>query len=283
MNTNDKTTAPDNSGKPAAFTAEAIAATAHNGGPYLIAPGDARIYYSQIADIIRANFPELIGKHTAEQIDGMPGAREWFYSAASPHAIPYSFTELEADREYQEKCRELRESFARARAGYNPDGSKKSDPDEAQPARDIIAELEQKIADDLDTIDRESRFDEMMNELYSFDAIGGPFQHMEPARVLKEIDPVAYRCGVNDYADGENWIEVAGENYDGKEVEGKRDELIEELESEIEDLETEIEELEEEFETEERSKEESQAEIDDKNAKIEILKECVERLKNHSF
>ena len=283
MNTNDKTTAPDNSGKPAAFTAEAIAATAHNGGPYLIAPGDARIYYSQIADIIRANFPELIGKHTAEQIDGMPGAREWFYSAASPHAIPYSFTELEADREYQEKCRELRESFARARAGYNPDGSKKSDPDEAQPARDIIAELEQKIADDLDTIDRESRFDEMMNELYSFDAIGGPFQHMEPARVLKEIDPVAYRCGVNDYADGEEWIEVAGENYDAGEVDEKRDELIEELENEITDLETERdEELEEEHE-DEAARNESDRIVAEKNAEIEKLAAHIARLKSHSF
>lgn len=151
------------------------------------------------------------------------------------------------------------------------------------PARDIIAELEQKIAADLDTIDRESRFDEMLNEVYSFDAIGGPFAHMQPARVLKEIEPVTYRCGVNDYADSENWIEVSGENYDGEQVEEKRDELIEELESEIEELETEIEELEEEFETEERAKEESQAEIDDKNDKIEILKGCVERLKNHRF
>ena len=150
-------------------------------------------------------------------------------------------------------------------------------PTEPEPpaARDIIAELEQKIADDLTKIDREARFDESINESYSFGKIGGPFAHMQPAAVLKKCDPTAYRCGVNDYQDGEGWIEVAGENYDAREVEEKRDELIDDLEDEITQLEEENEENEE--------NEESEEERERNNAKIETLKSHIARLKNHSF
>lgn len=42
-------------------------------------------------------------------------------------------------------------------------------------------------------------YDEMLDELYpTMDIAGIEF---EPSRVLKELDPIAYRCGFNDWLD----------------------------------------------------------------------------------
>jgi hypothetical protein len=48
------------------------------------------------------------------------------------------------------------------------------------------------------------RYDAMLNDCYSFAKVGGPFEHMQPSEVLKECDPTAYRCGFNDWLDGED-------------------------------------------------------------------------------
>ena len=57
-----------------------------------------------------------------------------------------------------------------------------------------------------------------------------------PADIIKELDPTAYRCGLNDYVDGIDKSEV-------KEYQRLEEEL-EELESELTDLENELEEAE---------------------------------------
>ena len=68
----------------------------------------------------------------------------------------------------------------------------------------------------------------------------GDFHGFMYSRILEELDPIAFRCGLNDYCnnkdveDTEEWKEA--------------NEKVEELESEIEDLESSIEELEEEIE-----------------------------------
>lgn len=113
---------------------------------------------------------------------------------------------------------------------------------ENQTAKQKAAQLiETAVRDNLTKIDREERFDAMLDECYSFEKVGGPFAHMSPSSVLKECDPTAYRCGVNDW-DGDDWTEVDGETYDRREVQEQIDELVSELESEIETLEEEIEE-----------------------------------------
>ena len=86
-------------------------------------------------------------------------------------------------------------------------------------------------------IDREARYDQMLDECYSFECVGGPFEHMQPSQVLKEMDPTAYRGGVNDYMDGEDTYEIDGKTYDRKEVEEARDGFVEELEDHLSDLE----------------------------------------------
>lgn len=144
---------------------------------------------------------------------------------------------------------------------------------ETQTAKQKAAQLiESAVRDNLTKIDREERFDAMLDECYSFEHVGGPFAHMSPSRVLKECDPTAYRCGVNDWADGEYWTEVDGETYDTKEVQEQIDEIISELESEIEDLET---------EQEESEKDGDKIEAGEAAAKIEKLQKVISALNNY--
>ena len=93
----------------------------------------------------------------------------------------------------------------------------------------IDAIVSARVADELTPIDMEARFNDMLDECYSFDAVGGPFANMSPSRVLLEVDPIAHRCGVNDYADSisrdRDITEIDGEYYDTEEVQAIRDEV----------------------------------------------------------
>jgi hypothetical protein len=54
-----------------------------------------------------------------------------------------------------------------------------------------------------DEAEAESRYDDMLDEVGQYD-LRGMFANYQPSRVLREIDPVAYRCGMNDWLDGED-------------------------------------------------------------------------------
>jgi len=107
--------------------------------------------------------------------------------------------------------------------------------------KETIAELEAFIISECRTVDREARFDEMLDECYSFEKVGSIFASMSPSRVLKEVDPIAYRCGVNDYEDSENLVEIGDDYYERDEAEKAKAEFISDLESKADDLETLIE------------------------------------------
>ena len=68
----------------------------------------------------------------------------------------------------------------------------------------------------------------------------GDFMRMSASRILKEMDPTAYRCGLLDYLDGLDQDEEkkACEDY------AELTEELENLEYEIEDLEDQLTELE---------------------------------------
>lgn len=109
----------------------------------------------------------------------------------------------------------------------------------------IVSKLISHIEAECSAIDREGVFDDMIDECYSFESVGGPFAHMSPSRVLREVDPIAHRCGVNDYfGTDDSYIEVGNETYRKDEVDEARDSFLEDLENECSDLETEIEDLE---------------------------------------
>jgi len=90
---------------------------------------------------------------------------------------------------------------------------------------------------------QETIYDDMLDECYSFEAVGGPFACMSASRVLKEVDPTAYRCGMNDYfGTDDTYTEVGAQLYERREVATAQAQFVEELESEASDLEKEIEE-----------------------------------------
>lgn len=71
----------------------------------------------------------------------------------------------------------------------------------------------------------------------SLDDCNGDFMGYPASRILEELDPVAYRCGLNDYCDNKD-VEDLQEWIWAKEE-------VENIENEIEDLEEEIKNLEE--------------------------------------
>jgi predicted nucleic acid-binding Zn-ribbon protein len=87
---------------------------------------------------------------------------------------------------------------------------------------------------ELDVDDYVEQYEEMINETNETVKIGS--LEYEPAYVLKEVDPTAYRCGLNDYVDSIDKTELT--DYMDLEEE------LEELENELTDLENELEEKE---------------------------------------
>lgn len=131
----------------------------------------------------------------------------------------------------------------------------------------IIQALTDKITSELRPVDREAAFDESLDSEGEVNVAGLTFL---PSQIWKEMDPTAYRCGVNDYADGEAWVEIDGETYDQREVESIVSDFREELESELSDLEAELEAYGED-EPDEMKVAEAQQRIADKQAEIDAI------------
>ena len=143
------------------------------------------------------------------------------------------------------------------------------------------------IVEECTAIDCEQVFDQMLDEIYDFKAVGGPFAYMLPSRVLREIDPIAYRCGMADYMDGEETYEVEGETYYIHDVTKAQEEYIDGLESELSELELDLSTLGAagpddtgDLTFDERAHEE---EMDKVRADIEWLKERIEVCKSYQF
>ena len=113
-----------------------------------------------------------------------------------------------------------------------------------------IRKMQSQIADkekqqnqiELDPDDFADQFDESLDESIPEIEIGS--LTYSPSHVLKNVDPVAYRCGLNDFIDS---LDVE-DTDEYKELEDEIDQLksdIEDLESEIEDLQSQLEEIEE--------------------------------------
>ena len=99
----------------------------------------------------------------------------------------------------------------------------------------LIADKEkQQEQIELDPDDFADQFDDMLDESGTVEAGGYSFY---PSRILKELDPTAYRCGLNNYADS---VFDVTENDEYKALQ----EEIDQLESDIEDLESDVEDLE---------------------------------------
>ena len=100
----------------------------------------------------------------------------------------------------------------------------------AQPAKALQAQID---SFELDPDDYSDRYDEMLDECH------GDFLGMNASQILKNMDPVAYRCGLLDYLDSLDQDEEKMDNDECLELFNQ----LEEIESEIEELEEELAEL----------------------------------------
>ena len=109
----------------------------------------------------------------------------------------------------------------------------------------LIEKLIKHVTDDLSPVDVEKRYDEMLDEIYSFEKVGGPFAHMSPSRVLQEVDPIAYRCGLSDMDMSDECYEIDGDHYPQDAVNEARDGFVADLRKELAEVENDISMLEE--------------------------------------
>lgn len=93
---------------------------------------------------------------------------------------------------------------------------------------------EQRIKDELTPINLEELYRELLDESGAVEVGGLSFM---PSDIIEKLDPVAFRCGVNDYADSliNDTItdEIDGEYYDLREVQ----DIVDEVEAELEEVE----------------------------------------------
>ena len=84
--------------------------------------------------------------------------------------------------------------------------------------------VEHLIKEHCSPVDAEEEFEELLSETCETVKIGA--LEYDPGYVLRNIDPVAFRCGVSDMlADDEQFIEVDGEHYRACDIENMIEEL----------------------------------------------------------
>lgn len=96
----------------------------------------------------------------------------------------------------------------------------------------IKEKAEKRIAAELEPVDVAQLFRDSIDEEGDVRVGCLTFQR---SRIVEELDPVAFRCGMNDYvdalvSDGILTEEISGHHYDG----GEAQEIIDELETEEE-------------------------------------------------
>lgn len=97
--------------------------------------------------------------------------------------------------------------------------------------------LEARIKEELTPVDIEEYYAAALDDIYPVVEIGG--LTFSPSQIVTQLDPTAFRCGMQDYLDGDDFLEyVAGEWYYAEEVEKLRKE-IDEIEAAKEDAEEE--------------------------------------------
>ena len=73
----------------------------------------------------------------------------------------------------------------------------------------------ERIKEELTAVDIDTAYDEFLDEVYSGCDL---CRQYGASRILKEVDQVSYRCGKNDWLDGEDLFELDDEYYRQSEV-----------------------------------------------------------------
>ena len=74
-------------------------------------------------------------------------------------------------------------------------------------------ELIEILMDDYAVVDVDEEFEQYINDTYSFEYMGGPFEYMIPSCVLKEMSPGDYDAYQADWLDGQDYVEYEGYHW----------------------------------------------------------------------
>jgi hypothetical protein len=97
--------------------------------------------------------------------------------------------------------------------------------------------LERNIAQKCAPVDAIQRYERMLHTSYSFEEVGGPFVGMNPAQVLREIDPIQWQIGLNTYCATWAWMKVGPSYYLIEDVQSCVDDELNELDVDLSILE----------------------------------------------
>lgn len=90
--------------------------------------------------------------------------------------------------------------------------------------------LEARIKEELTPIHIEDYYAAALDDIYPVVEIG--HSRFSPSSIVRELSPTDFRCGMNDYIDGDDTLEyVADEWYYAEEIQKLREEIEEEIEA----------------------------------------------------
>lgn len=90
--------------------------------------------------------------------------------------------------------------------------------------------LEARIKEELTPVDDEKYYAAALDDIYPVVEIG--YLTFSPSQIVRELDPTAFRCGMNDYLDGDDSLEeIADDWYRADEVQKLREQIEEEIEA----------------------------------------------------
>lgn len=98
---------------------------------------------------------------------------------------------------------------------------------------ELTKEQEEYVLDSCKAVNLEEMYDDMLDECYGPVHIG--CLEYSASYVLKEVDPTAYRCGMNDYEYDLGLVEIDGEYYMLEDVEEALEEFSDLQEEDEED------------------------------------------------
>lgn len=84
--------------------------------------------------------------------------------------------------------------------------------------------LEARIKEELTPVDIEEYYAAALDDIYPVVEIG--HSRFSPSSIVRELSPTDFRCGMNDYIDGDDTLEyVADEWYRADEIQKLREEI----------------------------------------------------------
>ena len=143
--------------------------------------------------------------------------------------------------------------------------------------QETVQKMLDHITSECNAVDVEKMYDEMLDECSDSCAMCKQFG---ASRILKEMDPTAYRCGLVDYTDSlcrdgrDSLIEIGDSYYKSRDVDNEKEAFISDLNTELSELENDAGDL---------DAIDDEVELEKLNDEIERRKSAIEACEDHAW